>query len=70
MRLTLKPEPAPYSFRQKKGFLIKPKCLWLPDRKNKEWRWLETAEWTQQYISDQADNYFWMDYEWIEYQKE
>ena len=45
--------------RTRKGFLFFPKCL------NSEWRWLETACWTQRWFQPQQGQSRWEDESWV-----
>jgi hypothetical protein len=54
-----KPKPRHGEVRVITKFLWFPKCLYP------EWRWLETASWTERYFVDH-DLAYWIEQEWVD----
>jgi len=63
MRWKIKPAKNNGELRSKKRFLLFPMCI------EKEWRWLEIAEWTEKYTSFDSGNWetvrYWSPEYWI-----
>lgn len=53
MRWTPKPLPDLGTLRVRVGF------LWLPKKLNGEWRWLEYAAWSEEFVSYYEYGYGW-----------
>lgn len=72
MRKTLEARPTVGKQRIKKGFLWWPKSLPREDGVKKQRRWLETAEWVQEFTyspggpPDTPAHYWWRDIDWLD----
>ncbi len=69
MRKTIKARPPTGTQRTKKRFLWWPKTLPRTDGAKKERRWLETAEWIQEFVYERTDYrgyYYWSDIDWVD----
>ena len=75
MRKNIKARPTVGKQRIKKRFLWLPKALPREDGVKKEKRWLETAEWIQEFtetaggLIEGGSIYWWRDIDWLDKQE-